>query len=264
MLFLGEKIIRDTGVSLVHIGTSVLKVAITSTANKRLSNEISSFYRAKNDPFFSNYVIPFKAFPRIIVMPYCSNDVSRFDIEKYFFDFFCHNKNNDIMRIKHLIYYTALENSIYRHGGENIKNIVDFINHLTSLSSFIHGDFHSKNIVYYKNTPVFLDFSYRLGSPYFDLLHYYIFSNIFGKENGKWISEATSIFNNSISKIFGIPITLHEKVNYIIYYISSALHFTDVRKSKQEQYIELVKLCMDLWQSEYSTQIPNQRIDVAY
>lgn len=68
-------------------------------------------------------------------------------------------------------------------GGKARKRILDFIGALEDVSTLLHGDFTFSNLIMADDKAYWIDLGRATyGNPYFDLGHFYLFCNIFGRQ----------------------------------------------------------------------------------
>lgn len=172
-------------------------------------------------------------------MPLCRPCSKDFIPEEYFKLFFSRNSHKTTTLDE--VLDSSLLIKLLTNDADAILYVKRILHEVIICAGSIHGDFHIDNILHLDGKYYFIDIgSYRTnGSPYFDLIHYYIFEN---KENS-WSCKAHQLLHSNISNLYGIDLSKKEIIGFIFHLISQDLQSAERTPERKKKYIALIKDC---------------------
>lgn len=209
MKILGDKIIREPGLSLMSVGESVIKIPWRSAARKEMTEEKSILKEVSQDAFFAAHILPSRYIWFVQVLPRLTpaTEYPEIDllIRKYFKLAFENSSvwtTNKIINLFDAAYFTRF---ITEFSQENADFWNKYLSDTSLPQSSTHGDFHLGNILIKNNQLFFVDWiRYRkISSRYFDLVDFYIFQE--RNENEGWMDVWNKVSQNT-SEIMDIKI----------------------------------------------------------
>lgn len=244
---LGNKIIRDSRVSIFNIKNRVFKIPLSVAAIREIAMEKEKISEAKNDPHFSPFLPDYKYFLFIQNIPYYSTveNCSNFDkkIRNYFGLAFSEKQSWPLQKLEKLIDSRYFLKFISDNFPEKINIWEGFLKKIRLPESSCHGDFYPDNILIDKDRLFFIDWTrYSLNSSrYFDLIDYDIFSRKDGSR--KWSEFWLEQYQLKSNSTQGVEITSEYLLAYAIWKIAEEIKTLNLRnkfsmqKAKKYQYL---------------------------
>lgn len=253
------KSIRSHTDSIIFIfGGRVLKLPLTFGALRELRLGEAGRIAAKNDPFFSRFVLPERlaGFVRFshFASPLKKNPQHESLVASYFQDAFSQAGAWPRVPLAKSFGSQCFLNFIAGRFLSSAKFWHDYLAEGTIAESSCHGDFHQENILILKGQLKFTDWPLydAHGSRYFDLINYYIFS---AKGADSWIKYWQKIISDPPKKIIEVSIPNEYWFFYAIWKIGAEAAILKIRgkfsAEKIDKYASFVPKLTAILQTKY-------------